>query len=326
MIDRDLQSTVSDDVVDELTSAVTDSLKKIGNRPELKRPAVEEFVSRNLLTHVMIDIWYDQIYQKIQAASTRFLPHVTRRLRASVAARPIREILMPHVLHDILRDTSTARPLSFQNVVMEKRESPGYERLRMLLNELDELSDAKRERTERLLRDEISAITERARPPARQLQATPQSWRLQFPDISRYSSALDSVVVGMQRLDDELFRGFPELKPMSKITNQPTFNLQGANFGGDFVAGNKNTTHILMSGDMQTLVEELERVRAAIPQDSEHESTLDAISEAKAAAQLDGREKATRMVQKLGAGVLEIAKNVGAEIIVAILTKFLTSS
>jgi hypothetical protein len=233
--------------------------------------------------------------------------------------RPIPEILMPHVLHDILRDTSTAQPLSFQKVVLEKRDSPRYERLRTLLSELYELPDADRERTERLLRDEISAMTERARLPFRPLGSAPESWRLQFPDISRYRSAMEPIVGGHLQLESELFRVFPELKPVPETGSQITFDLKGAVVHGDVFGGDKTTLYNGPTIHSHVLAEELARLQIAIPSDGEHASALSRIAEAEAAARAGDGSRAIAVLRTLGTGILEIAKSAGAETVAAIL-------
>jgi hypothetical protein len=209
MISREIQNNLPPYFVGPMSDAVTSVLQRKGGDRTFSRSAIEEFVSRNTLTHMVIDYWYDLKFNEETSKSIRQLPYITRRIAPWAEMHQIKSIIMPHALAAVLQDCTQHEPASFITVLKQKRESASFARIRELCDDYFMESKTMREETEKNLIDTIDAIRRQVG-----VQETPifgtktyRKFKEAFPDIE---NVVRDYVAQPGQADRELERIFPQ--------------------------------------------------------------------------------------------------------------------
>jgi len=326
MTDGELQSMISMKVINVLAKTVSLNLPEDTLTPQGRRPvssALCEFVSRNVLTNAVIALWYDRLYRPMQAEGTRYLPHVTRNLTEGIQARPVDQILVPHVLNDVLRNSSPHRPMSFVNVLIEMRDSRYYRRLRELLNDVAHLPPVTRSRAERLISEDIMAMTRGAGLKDRLLDMDSDRWRLGYGMVSRYRSALRKIVRPLNSDDNGMvLKFFPHLNPQNKGSRTVIYAERHATvIANSNISGTVSVIHNAAGRpiDSQALAEELSILRQAAKTKAttlDHDLALGQLAEAEAAARADDGAGTVTALKKAGSWALGIAEKISVPVAV----------
>ncbi|MFZ4410463.1 MAG: hypothetical protein ACOYOH_24160 [Paracraurococcus sp.] len=338
MIDRELQDAIPKRAIRRLSKFVETALRRNNPSFDVAWAAVDEFVSRNILTHLIIDLWYDCVFRTMQPRSTRFLPYVTRRLSSRAAKRPLAQILMPHVLQDVLRESTQHDPSSFADVVLQKRDSTEYKKLRTLFAELSDLEPERHKQSEDRLREAINEMTARARLPPRPLECEPDGWRIDLAEFEPYREALEVVSKPLTTFETELGRVFPLLSPALKeiatsaadrydrviVQVQPMINIKNKGVVGAIGYNVQAHNFVQNQGspptdmDFAALARELVELQKAISArglaTDEHIAALDAIGDAKKAAAASDGNAVLLALSKAGRWALDVASSIGANV------------
>jgi hypothetical protein len=174
MIDRELQNAVPELVSDTLLTYLIQAFFNHPTRPSLR--ALREFITRNIITHIVIDVWYDLIFS--QREKTKFLPYVTRRYFAHSYEQRLKELVMPYAMAGVAKQVSERK--GFITALKQVREWSLCAKIREYLDDFYFGGAAEQERLLSLLTDAIMDATSRFSSWQTKLSADKEDWRLKF--------------------------------------------------------------------------------------------------------------------------------------------------
>ena len=210
MICREIQDCIPRYFIGPMADSVASVLERRYDGRKIARSAVEEFVSRNTLTHMVIDYWYDLKFKEEMPGSSRQLPYITRRVSPESEMDQIKSIIMPHALMAVLKDCTLHEPASFRTVLNQKRDSPTFRKIREFSNDYFMESKPMRDETARKVLDLIDAIRQREGMPEGAIFGTRLDTRFKeaFPSLESDLESLIAAPGESDRLLDAIFPQF----------------------------------------------------------------------------------------------------------------------
>ena len=248
MYDPELQTVINDDTINRLADTVLTTLKtdpRYATRTPTFR-AAREFVSRSALTHYVIGYWYESVFSKLIEPQPVLLPHTTRAELAKAAIHEISEASMPYVLAEVVMESRGSNPIgSFLNCLGQLRQITRYQRMQGLFAQLLELPRSKQEKRVRLILNQIDQLRTEAKLPTETL-IYGKATRFKVASLEALRGIIIPNTYDRDTYNKAIFDVFPALNP--KAASGKTFgtfvlNDSTAVIGADYIGGSVTILH-----------------------------------------------------------------------------------